>query len=130
ALHDALPICGGAVGAVLVVAWVAMHLMHMQTLHVAAWVAIAGVALLGVLPGIAMTASGLTGLDDRVVEGQRVARESVERAVDRTHRSLTWATVAVVVPVTDAAWLLGRSGEPAGLARAAAVAVGLHMRTL
>lgn len=120
---------GGAVGAVLVVAWVAMHLMHMQTLHVAAWVAIAGVALLGVLPGIAMTASGLTGLDDRVVEGQRVARESVERAVDRTHRSLTWATVAVVVPVTVAAWLLARSGEPAGYALAAAVAVVLLMRT-
>lgn len=120
---------GGGTGAVLVAAWAVMGLLGMQTLHAAAWVAIAGVVLLGLLPGVAMTASGLTGLDDRVVEGQRVARSAVERAVEGTHRSLTWATVATVVPVTAAAWLLARSGETPGQALAAAVAVVLLMRT-
>lgn len=120
---------GGAVGAVLVAGWVVMPFLGVQTLHAAAWVAIAGVALLGVLPGLAMAASGLTGLDDRVVEGQRVARPAVERAVGATHRSLTAATLAAVVPVTAAAWLLARSGETPAEALAAAVGVILLMRT-
>lgn len=120
---------GGAVGALLVIAWVVMPWLGVQPLHAAAWVAIAGVALLGVLPGIAMAASGLTGLDDRVVEGQRVARPAVERAVDATHRSLTAATVAAVVPVTAAGWLLAGSGQVPAEALAAAIGLILLMRT-
>lgn len=120
---------GGAVGAVLVAGWAVMQVLGVQTLHTAAWMAIGGIALLGVLPGIAMAASGLTGLDDRVVEGQRVARPAVERAVDATHRSLTAATVAAVVPITAAAWLLARTGEMPAQALAAAVGLILLMRT-
>ena len=120
---------GGAVGAVLVAAWAVMQVLGVQTLHTAAWMAIGGVALLGVLPGIAMAASGLTGLDDRVVEGQRVARPAVERAVDATHRSLTAATVAAVIPLTAAAWLLARTDEMPAQALAAAVGLILLMRT-
>ena len=120
---------GGAVGAVLVAGWVVMPMVGVQMMHATAWIAIAGIALLGVLPGLAMAASGLTGLDDRVVEGQRVARPAVERAVDATHRSLTAATIAAVVPVTAAAWLLARSGEVPGEALAGAVGVILLMRT-
>jgi hypothetical protein len=128
--RDAALVVGGAVGALLVAAWVLMHLLGVQILHSAAWVAIAAVLLLGLLPGVAMTASGLTGLDDRVVEGTKVARAAVSRAVDTTHRSLTWATVATVVPASMGAWLLARSGLQAGQALAAALAVVMLTRTL
>lgn len=120
---------GGGTALVLTAAWILMHQAGMQTVHVAAWMAIAGVALLGLLPGIAMTASGLTGLDDRVVEGERVSRPAVERAVDGTHRALTWATVAIVLPTSLSAWMLATSGEVAGQGICAAVAVILLMRT-
>lgn len=120
---------GGGVALVLTGAWVLMHQAGMSTLHVAAWAAIAGVALLGILPGVAMTASGLTGLDDRVVEGQRLSRPAVERAVDATHRALTWATVGVVLPTSLGAWLLASSEEAAAQGICAAVGLILLLRT-
>lgn len=129
AFSDRALALGGAVGALLVTAWVVMDALAMQPLHVAAAVAIAGVLLLGLLPGVAMAASGLTGLDDRVVEGTRVSRQSVGRAVDTTHRALTWATIAAVVPVGVAAWSLARAEEPAARLLALAVGVILLMRT-
>lgn len=120
---------GGGTAALLTVAWILMHRAAMPTLHVAAWIAIVGVVLLGLLPGIAMTASGLTGLDDRVVEGQRVSRPAVQRAVDGTHRALTWATVAVVLPTSLGAWLLADDAAPAAQGICAAVGLVLLLRT-
>jgi type VII secretion integral membrane protein EccD len=120
---------GGGAALVLTGAWILMHQASMQPLHVAAWTAVVGVVLLGLLPGIAMSASGLTGLDDRVVEGQRVSRPAVERAVDATHRGLTWATVAVVLPTSLGAWLLASSDEPAAQGICAAVGLVLLLRT-
>lgn len=120
---------GGGVALLFTGAWILMHRAAMDTEHVAAWVAIVGVVLLGLLPGVAMTASGLTGLDDRVVEGQRVSRPAVERAVDATHRALTWATVAVVLPTSLSAWLLASSDQPAAQGICAAVGLALLLRT-
>lgn len=114
---------GGVIAALLVGAWALMQLSGVQPVHAAAWVAILGVLVLGLLPGFAMAASGLTGLDDRVVEGTRVSRTRVLGAVETVHRALTWATVAAAVPVAVCAWTLARSPElPAQLL---AVAVGL-----
>lgn len=67
-----------------------------------------GVLLLGVLPGLAMTGSGLNGLDDRAVEGRRPERRRVLHAVSETYRALTWATVAAAGVVAVTGWLLVR----------------------
>jgi len=66
------------------------------------------VLLLGVLPGLAMTGSGLNGLDDRAVEGRRPERRRVLHAVTETYRALTWATVAAAGVVAITGWLLVR----------------------
>jgi len=120
---------GGVVGTVLVGALAAMHALGWERLHSAAVVAVVGTLLLGLLPGIAMTVSGLSGLDDRVVEGNRIPRAAARRAVDATHRALTWATVATAVVVGSCAWVLAGAPDTATRVLTACLAVVLLLRT-
>jgi type VII secretion integral membrane protein EccD len=113
---------GGAVGAALVAGAVGTAVVGWDPADAAAVVAVLGTVLLGLLPGLAMSVSGLSGLDDRVVEGRRVPRTVAVRAVDATHRGLTWATVATAVVTGTACWAL--AGEPDAWARALAAAAG------
>jgi type VII secretion integral membrane protein EccD len=113
---------GGGVGALLVAALAATQVAGWEPTHAAAAAAVIGTLLLGLLPGIAMTASGLSGLDDRIVEGRRVPRVVAHRAVDTTHRALTWATVATSVVTGAAAWSL--AGDDGTWGRLLAAAVG------
>lgn len=53
----------------------------------------------GVLPRLALAASGLTGLDDQVVEGRPRRRDDVSLTVNEAYRLLSWVTFAVAVPV-------------------------------
>ena len=120
---------GGAVGTVLVGALAGMHALGWERLHSAAVVAVAGTLLLGLLPGVAMTVSGLSGLDDRVVEGRRIPRAAARRAVDSTHRALTWAAVATAVVVGSCAWVLAGATDVSSRVLAAALAGVLLLRT-
>jgi hypothetical protein len=94
--------------------------------------AVLGTLVLGLLPGIAMTVSGLNGLDDRVVAGRRPVRERVEGAVEETYRALTWATVATSGVVAVTGWVLARDDDrwSPWLALAVAVLVVLRARVL
>ncbi|MGY4645332.1 EsaB/YukD family protein [Cellulomonas sp. URHB0016] len=78
----------------------------------AAVTAVLGTLVLGLLPGVAMTVSGLNGLDDRVVAGHRPVRAAVEGAVDETYRALTWATVATSGVVAVTGWVLAVDDGP------------------
>jgi hypothetical protein len=61
----------------------------------------------GVLPRLALAASGLTGLDDQVVEGHPRRRDEVWLTVNDAYRLLSWITFAVALPIAlTAAWLL------------------------
>lgn len=101
---------GGALAVLLTAA--ALGLAPMTTQAGALAVAgVLGVLVLGVLPGLAMTGSGLNGLDDRAVEGRRPARRRVLQAVAETYRALTWSTVAAAGVVAITGWLLVRA-EP------------------
>jgi hypothetical protein len=64
------------------------------------------VVICGVLPRVALAASGLTGLDDQVVEGHPRRRDEVTLTVNEAYRMLSWATVAVAIPVAVTAALL------------------------
>jgi len=123
---------GGAVGAALVAGVAATRAAGWDPGDTAAVAALLGTLLLGLLPGIAMSVSGLSGLDDRVVEGRRVPRTVAHRAVESTHRGLTWATVATAVVTGAASWTLaGEAGTWARLlAAAAGVVVLLRARTM
>ncbi|GIG21637.1 hypothetical protein Cch01nite_23610 [Cellulomonas chitinilytica] len=95
-------------------------------------VAVLGTLVLGLLPGVAMTLSGLNGLDDRVVAGRRPTRERVAGAVDETYRALTWSTVATAGVVAVTGWVLAvdRGTWSSWLAVAVVLLVVLRARVL
>ena len=57
------------------------------------------VVVCGLLPWYALSASGLTGLDDQVLAGRPGRRDHVLATVDGAYRSLSWAAVAVALPL-------------------------------
>ena len=82
----------------------------------AAVTAAMSVVVCGVLPRLALAASGLTGLDDQVVEGHPRRRDEVSMTVNDAYRLLSWVTFAVAVPIavtgatllaSDDLWALG-----------------------
>ncbi|UXY32594.1 type VII secretion integral membrane protein EccD [Streptomyces sp. HUAS TT20] len=68
-----------------------------QQARVGAVLAVASVVVLGLLPRLALMASGLAGLDDRRAGGVSVSRYQVSAALAAAHRGLVLATVAVTV---------------------------------
>ena len=65
----------------------------------AAITAAVAIVVCGVLPRLALAASGLTGLDDQVVEGHPRRRDDVSVTVDDAYRLLSWVTLAIAVPI-------------------------------
>ncbi|MFC7303505.1 type VII secretion integral membrane protein EccD [Streptomyces monticola] len=74
-----------------------------QQARVGAVVVVASVVVLGLLPRLALMASGLTGLDDRRLGGTSVSRHEVSSALTATHRGLVLATVVAAVSTAVAA---------------------------
>ncbi|QCU77407.1 type VII secretion integral membrane protein EccD [Citricoccus sp. SGAir0253] len=71
---------------------------------------IAGVVtllVLGLLPAIALGASGLARLDDRQAAGGSVLRADARRALDAAHGGLVGGTIACAVSLAVAAWSIG-----------------------
>lgn len=74
--------------------------------------AVVSVVALGLLPRIALTAAGLTGLDDRRSGGASVSRHEVETALAATHRGLVLAAVVTAVSATAAGLLAVTDPSP------------------
>ena len=91
----------------------------------------AGVAVVvcGVLPRIALVSSGLTGLDDHVLEGNPRPRNDVTVTVNDAYRVLGWATVAVAIPLALTAALLIGSANPWAVATGVVVTLVTALRT-
>ncbi|MGD6979486.1 MULTISPECIES: type VII secretion integral membrane protein EccD [Citricoccus] len=71
---------------------------------------IAGVVtllVLGLLPTIALGASGLAGLDDGQAAGRPVLRTDARRAIDSAHGGLIASAIACAVSLALAVWLVG-----------------------
>jgi hypothetical protein len=64
--------------------------------------AVVSVIVLGLLPRLALMASGLSGLDDRRSGGASVSRYQVAAALTATHRGLALATVTLAVSAVAA----------------------------
>jgi type VII secretion integral membrane protein EccD len=90
---------------------------------------VVAVVVCGVLPRIAMATSGLTGLDDHVLEGNPRQRNDVTVTVNDAYRVLGWATVAVAVPIAVTAALLIASPNPWAFATGGVVALVTALRT-
>ncbi|WP_254878460.1 type VII secretion integral membrane protein EccD [Streptomyces sp. NA04227] len=74
-----------------------------------ALLAVLSVVVLGVLPRLALMASGLSGLDDKRSAGVSVSRYQVTVALAATHRGLVLATVVVSASAAVAGVLVLRS---------------------
>ncbi|MFI8892573.1 type VII secretion integral membrane protein EccD [Streptomyces paradoxus] len=77
--------------------------------RVGALLAVVSVVVLGMLPRLALMASGLTGLDDRRTGGVSVSRYQVGTALAATHRGLVLATLVLAVSASAAGVLALRT---------------------
>ncbi|MFJ9715087.1 type VII secretion integral membrane protein EccD [Streptomyces sp. NPDC101213] len=87
------------------------------------------VVLLGVLPRLALMASGLSGLDDRRAGGVSVSRHQVSAALAAAHRGLVLATVTLAGSAAVAAVLTLRAPSVWTVPLASVVAVVLALRS-
>ncbi|GGN96056.1 hypothetical protein GCM10011579_097060 [Streptomyces albiflavescens] len=93
-----------------------------------ALLAVVSVVVLGVLPRMALMASGLSGLDDRRSSGVSVSRYQVSMALAATHRGLALATITMAVSAAAAGVLALRSPSVWTVLLAAFTAVVLALR--
>ncbi|MFJ3577104.1 type VII secretion integral membrane protein EccD [Streptomyces rubiginosohelvolus] len=107
---------GGLIGAgataVVAAVWEAVAALESDPARLGAVMAVFSVVLLGMLPRLALMASGLTALDDRRSGGVSVSRHDVADALAATHRGLALATVVTAASATAAGWLLTLAARP------------------
>ncbi|MEU0137013.1 type VII secretion integral membrane protein EccD [Streptomyces sp. NPDC006296] len=107
---------GGLIGAVttavLTVVWEAVAAVQGDPARLGAVMAVFSLVLLGMLPRLALMASGLTALDDRRSGGVSVSRHEVGGALAATHRGLALATLATAVSAAAGGWLITLAERP------------------
>ncbi|OEJ23014.1 type VII secretion integral membrane protein EccD [Streptomyces agglomeratus] len=107
---------GGLIGALataaITVVWEGVAALQGDVARLGAVMAVFSVVLLGLLPRLALMASGLTALDDRRSGGASVSRHQVSNALAATHRGLAIATMAAAVSAASAGWLLTLAEKP------------------
>lgn len=104
---------GAGAAAVITVVWEAVAAVQDRPERLGAVMAVFSVVLLGLLPRLALMASGLTGLDDRRSTGTSVSRHEVGNALAATHRGLALATVVTAASAAAGGWLLTTGEDPA-----------------
>ncbi|WP_030624984.1 type VII secretion integral membrane protein EccD [Streptomyces sclerotialus] len=106
---------GGLIGAGATagigVVWEVVAALQSDPARLGAVLAVFSVILLGLLPRLALMASGLTALDDRRSGGTSVSRHQVGNALAATHRGLALATIVTAASAAAGSWLLTQA-EP------------------
>ncbi|MFD3758519.1 type VII secretion integral membrane protein EccD [Streptomyces sp. NPDC058622] len=103
---------GAVVTAVITAVWEAVAAVQSDPARLGAVMLLFSVVLLGLLPRLALMASGLTALDDRRSGGASVSRHEVGNALAATHRGLALATIVTAISAAAAGWLLTLAAEP------------------
>lgn len=107
---------GGLVGAVtmatIAAVWEAVAAVQGDPARLGAVMGVFSLVVLGLLPRLALMASGLTALDDRRSGGISVTRHQVGTALAGTHRGLALSTIVTAVSATSAGWLLTLAEKP------------------
>lgn len=124
---------GGLVGAAALAGATAVWEVALTTqgddlARVGAVLAVVCVVALGVLPRLALTASGLAGLDDRRSGGVSVSRYQVRTALAATHRGLALATLVLAASAAVAGVLVVRDVSAWTVLLAVATALVLALR--
>ncbi|MFE2186022.1 type VII secretion integral membrane protein EccD [Streptomyces sp. NPDC059455] len=100
-----------------------------QQARLGAVLAVVSVVALGLLPRLALTAAGLTGLDDRRSGGVSVSRHEVATALAATHRGLVFATLVTAASATAAGLLAVGDASPWTVPLTAVLAIVLLSRS-
>jgi type VII secretion integral membrane protein EccD len=120
---------GGLVGLTLLAGWaVALVAVRLPPVRAAAVLGPASLMLIGVLPRIALTFSGLTALDDRRFRGETVERRAVAQALTAAHRGLSVTAVAAAGSAAAAGWVAGAEPGRWTAPLAGLIAAGLAFR--
>ncbi|MFH8251281.1 EsaB/YukD family protein [Microbacterium sp. B2969] len=121
---------GGAVGAVLGSLLLTLLLVGLPAPAAAAIAGTVAAFTTGPLPWIALSAAGLTALDRRVADGDRIARPRALTSIDEAYGALTWSVVtsAAVLAATGVALVLAGELWSGLLALAIALVAGLRAR--
>jgi type VII secretion integral membrane protein EccD len=108
--------------------WVGLSTMDVPASRVASVVAVMSAGVLGVLPRIAVTMSGLNRLAARGNGGQPVDRASAMAAVSSAHRGLALACLATAAAGAISGWVLAGTGQGWATALACLLALTLLLR--
>lgn len=126
ARRDLSAMIGAAVGVVLSSATLLLLAADIDTTRTAAIVGVIAIAAVGMLPTVALVASGTTALDDRVIAGLLQNREIAELTVANAYRLFGWAAYPLALWLAaSASWLVTRTDVWAVLLGIAIVVVTL-----
>ena len=120
---------GAIVGVAASAIALGVDLLGMTVVEESAIIGVVSVVVIGLLPWYAMTASGLTGLDDLVIAGTLSDRETLRSTVDDAYRSLSWASLAAAIPASIAVSALVATDESWPLALGVSLTLVLALRT-
>jgi hypothetical protein len=104
-------VVAGATSVLFVAVWMVGAGTGLAAERVGALAALLAVLLLGLLPRLALSLSGLSGLDDRRATGQEIMRGDVRSALNAAHPGLALATVPIAVSSAVAGVMLLREGS-------------------
>jgi type VII secretion integral membrane protein EccD len=110
--HPRSALTGAAALAVPLGAWAGLSAAGLPPVDVAAVLAVLAVVLLGVLPRVAVAASGLAALDDRQVGEEPVTRTAATAALAAAHTGLALACAVTAAAAALAGWTLARVPHP------------------
>lgn len=120
---------GGALGIALTAALLLMLVLGMSPGRAAAVMGVVAVLLVGVVPWIALSASGLTGLDHRAADQGDLPRPVALIAVDDAYRTLGWCVGTLAVVAAICGVMLWAEGTVWGALLSVVIAVVLVLRS-
>ncbi|SDS00383.1 EsaB/YukD family protein [Microterricola viridarii] len=129
ALGGRSSLLGAAVGVVLSLLFLGAHLIGATDAEAAAILGVAVVAGLGFLPALALNASGLATLDDKVIAGVPAERLTVRSRVVEAYRLFGWAVYALAAAGAVAVTVLLADGGLWPLILGVSIAAVLVLRT-
>jgi hypothetical protein len=120
---------GASTGVLLTLAAGVPPLFGVDLVATAAVVAALAIVMLGLLPSLAVAASGLGSLDDEVIAGRLPGRDRVAASLADAFRVTTWAVVAIAIWLGPSIAALLASGDLWPMLLGGAVALVTALRT-
>lgn len=102
---------GALVLAVLLATWSAAALSTSGPVTTSSIAAAASVLVLGLLPKMALSLSGLAALDDRRAHGTLIGRRDALAAIAAAHQTLVLGAIVCAISLAAGLWLLGQDTQ-------------------